>query len=193
VSNQPEAERIVVKVGGSLYEFPQLSSRLRGFLESLKPAHIAIFPGGGSFADAVRLLDHVHGLGEEPSHWLALQSLALAARFVKQLLGNMGEVVSSLAQCQEIWTNGKIAVIDPEQFARDDAQQKHALPRTWDVTSDSLALRLAQCWQAQRLILLKSTEAGTENRLEGIVDPWFERLLRDQPVDLAIVNLRTNR
>jgi aspartokinase-like uncharacterized kinase len=190
VSNQLERELIVVKVGGSLYDYPELRPRLNSFLESIKPAQLAIFPGGGPFADVVRLFDRVHGLREETSHWLAVQSLSLASRFLKQVLGSTAEVASSLQQCRQLWAAGKIAVIDPESFARDDAQQADALPRTWDVTSDSLALRLAQRWQANRLILLKSTEVGTENRLEGIVDPCFECLLRDQPVGVEIVNLR---
>jgi aspartokinase-like uncharacterized kinase len=190
VSNQLERELIVVKVGGSLYDYPELRSRLNCFLESIKPAQIALFPGGGTFTDAVRLVDKVHGLGEEASHWLAVQGLSLAAFFLTRLLGSSAEIVSALPQCHTLWMAGKIAVIDPESLARDDARREDALPRTWDVTSDSLALRLAQRWHANRLILLKSTEAGTENRLEGIVDPCFERLLRDQPVGVEIVNLR---
>ena len=57
MNDRTETESIVIKVGGSLYDFPQLSSSLHRFLDSIKPSNIAIFPGGGPFADAVRVLD----------------------------------------------------------------------------------------------------------------------------------------
>jgi aspartokinase-like uncharacterized kinase len=190
VSNQLEPELVVVKVGGSLYDYVELRPRLRRYLESIKPAHVAIFPGGGPFANAVRLIDRVHALGEEPSHWIAVRSLSLAAHFLKQLLGNTAEVVSSLPQCQVLWERDKIAVVDPEDFACDDAKSEHPLPKTWELTSDSLALRLAQRWQADRLILLKSTESPVTSRAEGIVDPCFERLRANYFVEVSVVNLR---
>ncbi len=63
---------LVVKVGGSLYDLPDLGPRLRGFLASLKDVDRLIVPGGGATTDAIRLFDRDHGLGPEQSHWLAL-------------------------------------------------------------------------------------------------------------------------
>ena len=80
MNGQPDADLVVVKVGGSLYDDAQLAGRLNVFVDTLAPARIAIFPGGGPFADVIRHLDVCHGLGEEKSHWLAVQSLSLAGR-----------------------------------------------------------------------------------------------------------------
>jgi 5-(aminomethyl)-3-furanmethanol phosphate kinase len=195
MNDQHRDARIVVKVGGSLYDFPALALHLSRFLDGLAPAQIALFPGGGSLVDVVRQLDRCHGLGEERSHWLAVRSLSLAAYVLTHLLAPRCSVVSTLGDCQAAWAFGQIAVIDPDRFARADARRKDALPRTWDVTSDSLALQVARRWRASRLILLKSTTAPPDwpaTRVSGIVDPWFERLLAEtgEEVEVSIVNLR---
>lgn len=46
------------------------------------------------------------------------------------------------------------------------------LPHTWDVTSDSLAAYLAMLLGAERLVLVKSAEGGSE-----LLDPYFLRVL----------------
>src|SRR4051794_12217769 len=76
---------IVAKVGGSLYDLPDLGARLKLWLGPLP--RVLLVPGGGAMADAVRRLDNVHGLGEEASHWLALRALELNAQFLSHLLG----------------------------------------------------------------------------------------------------------
>src|SRR5262245_19403362 len=77
---------IVVKVGGSLYDLPDLGPRLQRWLDALHTRSILIVPGGGALADAVRDLDQIHGLGEETAHWLALRALTLNAYFLAALL-----------------------------------------------------------------------------------------------------------
>ena len=190
-----ESRGIVVKVGGSLYDYPLLRSKLKGFLDALAPSPVVLFTGGGAGTDVVRQLDICHEMGEETSHWLAVRSLSLTANFLAQLLAPGASVVTTLAECHRAWAARRSAVIDPERFARADARRKDALPRTWQVTSDSLALQLARRWRASRLILLKSTPspAGWPGiAASEIVDPWFEKLLADGrgTMDVSIVNLR---
>ena len=45
---------IVVKVGGSLFDHPNLGFGLRAFLRSLTPSRVLLVPGGGAVAEAVR-------------------------------------------------------------------------------------------------------------------------------------------
>src|SRR5439155_895308 len=77
---------IVVKVGGSLFDHPNLGPALREFVESLAPAEVLLVPGGGPVADAVRELDRVHGLGEEAAHWLALRALGVTRELLRRLI-----------------------------------------------------------------------------------------------------------
>src|SRR5579862_134578 len=75
----------VVKIGGSLYDLPDLRSRLQRWLDRL-PGRILLVPGGGRTTDVIRDFDAVHSLGEERSHWLALRALALNAVCLADLL-----------------------------------------------------------------------------------------------------------
>ncbi|MBN9120193.1 MAG: hypothetical protein J0I06_13690, partial [Planctomycetes bacterium] len=78
---------IVVKVGGSLFDHPKLGPGLRRYVESFAPAEVLLVAGGGPAADAVREWDRVHELGEEASHWLALQALDVTRALLESLCG----------------------------------------------------------------------------------------------------------
>src|SRR5258708_1651031 len=77
---------VIVKVGGSLFDWPDLVPQLRDYLAMLAGKNVLLIPGGGPAADAVRAYDHSHGLGEESAHWLALRALSLNAHLLAALL-----------------------------------------------------------------------------------------------------------
>jgi 5-(aminomethyl)-3-furanmethanol phosphate kinase len=188
-------EFIVVKVGGSLYDLPSLRPKLLSFLDGLITRQVALFPGGGKLADAIRDLDQCHHLGQESSHWLAVHSLSVAARFLVDLLEPKATCVLTRAALRRAWASNRIGVIDPLAFARSDASSPAPLPRSWEVTSDSLALRVSQRWCASRLILLKSISPPAdwlEHEAGAFVDGEFRTLRRAarQPIDVVIENLR---
>src|SRR5262249_17829191 len=68
---------VVVKVGGSLFDLQDLGPRLHALLTVRPQCSPLLVPGGGAVADVVRALDRRHQLGEETSHWLALQAMSL--------------------------------------------------------------------------------------------------------------------
>jgi aspartokinase-like uncharacterized kinase len=178
---------VVVKVGGSLFDLPDLGERLRRFLATLD-GPILLYPGGGAAANAVRELDRVHQFGEEASHWLALRACAVNAHFLARLLGV--PVVGKL-------TGSRCVIADPYAFARADEAMPDALPHSWEVTSDSLALRVAQRIGAGTLILLKSCDwpggAWDEAAEAGVVDRCFATALRGAPtIAVRVVNLRAH-
>src|SRR5260370_31880678 len=78
---------VVVKIGGSLFDWPELKPRLQQYLATLSGTNFILIPGGGHAADAVRELDRVHFLGEDAAHWLALHALTANAPFLAPLLG----------------------------------------------------------------------------------------------------------
>jgi aspartokinase-like uncharacterized kinase len=169
---------IVVKVGGSLYDHPRLGPGLRAYLDSLAPAAVLLVPGGGPFADAVRDLDRVHGLGEHRAHWLALRALGVA-----------GEVLRSLA------FDSRLTVLDCLAFAREDESRPGALPHTWAVTTDSIAARAAAVYGAERLVLLKSVDvppgtpwAAAADR--GWVDVYFPKVAAELACPVEVVSFR---
>jgi aspartokinase-like uncharacterized kinase len=180
---------VVVKVGGSLFDLPDLAERLQRWLAPL-PATLLV-PGGGALASAIRQLDRVHHLGEEASHWLALQAMTVNAQFLARLLPG-ASIVSALGEishgCQ---------ILEPYTFFRQDEEHADHLPHLWQVTSDSLAVRAAALVGAEELVLLKSVAWEVDRPWDEavrarIVDAYFPEALRCllRPLAVRIINLR---
>ena len=88
-----------------------------------------------------------------------------------------------------------LTVCDSEQFLRD--VEPHAagrpLPAGWQVTSDSIAARLAEVLAADELVLLKSIDPPSatwqQAAREGLVDAYFPEAV--QPLaTVRWINLR---
>ncbi len=191
----------VIKVGGSLYELPDLGLRLRRFLTAVVPAQAAVMlvPGGGATANVIRELDARHGLGEERAHFLALQALSLNAHFLACLLPEatvLGPTYPGVpGHTHRIW------ILDSRAFMEADERLtgKVLLPHVWDATSDSVAARAAVVWHAERLVLLKSVTippglSWEEASRQGFVDPVLPQILRQAttPLEVTAVNLRSS-
>ena len=159
---------IVVKVGGSLYDHPQLGPGLRAYLDSLGET-VLLVPGGGPFADAVRKLDTLHHLSEEHSHRLALHAMNMAGNFLKCL-----GITSTILNAVEF---------------------ESELPHSWNVTSDSIAARAAIIHRASRLILFKSIDISlgsswSEVAERGWVDPHFPLVVETANLSVEAINFR---
>ncbi len=186
VADMP-APLAVVKVGGSLYDVPDLGARLRHWLPAQLPMkRVLLVPGGGAVVDAIRHLDRVQGLGEEISHWLALRALSVNAQFLAALLPS-ARIVKDVGA----WHGSETAILDVHAFALADEMREDRLPHSWTVTSDSLAARVAVVHRAKTLVLLKSTtisadvDWGEAARL-GWVDERFAEVLRNASADLEV-------
>ncbi|HJT32569.1 MAG TPA: hypothetical protein VJ783_11040 [Pirellulales bacterium] len=168
----------VVKLGGSLLDLPDLAARLRRWLGARPARPSAIIVGGGRLVDAVRQYDRLHALGDETAHWLAVQAMQVQARMVATLLpeATWAESVERL-----IAVAPPLSIVDPWELLRDDDRRlsPQPLPAGWQVTSDSIAARLAQLCGAAELVLLKSAlpaEATlTAAASSGYVDAFFPR------------------
>src|SRR5205823_2457906 len=100
----------VVKVGGSLYDMPDLGPRLRAWLRAEAGPDVLLVPGGGPAADVVRDLDRIHRLGEEDAHWLALGALQMNAMFLALLL-SPADVITRPEQA-----GSGVTILDALQF-----------------------------------------------------------------------------
>jgi aspartokinase-like uncharacterized kinase len=178
---------VVVKIGGSLFECADLGPRLKAFLSRLA-APILVVPGGGAAANAIRDLDRIHRLGDEASHWLALRACAVNGHLLATLLDGVPVGIGASVT--------KTAVIDLFAFAIDDERRPDHWPHRWDVTSDSMALRVAQVTGASELILLKSTDIDDDGdwskaAANGLVDPFFPSAVSRTPnVAVRALNFR---
>ena len=184
---------LIVKIGGSLYDLPELGPRLSAYLKSQQTGDIILVPGGGAMVETLRRLDRTHHLGEETCHWLALRILTINAHFLAQLLP--GTIVISDPQERQ---RDSIAIMDMFPFALADEARPGRLPHSRDVTSDSLAVRVAIVAGAGKLVLLKS--AGLPDGFDvrqrsdfpgAIVDRHFQEVLGQAPhLQVDIVNFR---
>jgi aspartokinase-like uncharacterized kinase len=188
----------VIKVGGSLFDWPEFPRRMTEFLEARQAAdsneRLVLIAGGGPAADLIRELDKTHALGDQPAHRLALHAMDLTAIVLSELLPGT-VVVDQIADLSPVWSAGSIPVLAPRRLLDEiDQSGQTTLPASWNVTSDSIAAWSAVQVGANRLILLKSAPlpAGIDRHQAarlGLVDPMLPVVALPAPW-VEYVNLR---
>jgi aspartokinase-like uncharacterized kinase len=178
----------VIKVGGSLLNLPDLGERVHRWLGQQDPAQNILLPGGGILVDAIRM----QSIGDDASdHWACIAIMnAVALTFKDQLPAS--QCITSPDQLPH--SNGRY-VFAPEAWLRDC---EPSLPGTrliesWDVTSDSIAARLAVCIGADDFVLLKSADPPSNDLQQlsdlGYVDKFLPKLAGELP-SWRCVNMR---
>jgi aspartokinase-like uncharacterized kinase len=157
---------VVVKIGGGLLAHPsELRSVLNVVRDSSHDVRLAMVPGGGPFADAVRVADSSLALDDDAAHWMAVLAMDQYAHLLASLdpsftlVGNPAEIAATMEA-------GRVPIIAPFTWVR----AADPLPHSWDVTSDSISAWLATTLGADRLVLVKPPGA---NRDSTVVDPYF--------------------
>jgi aspartokinase-like uncharacterized kinase len=192
----------VVKLGGSLLDDADVAARYRRWLNTQRPARNVVIVGGGKLVEVLRRADRTHAINESLLHWLAIDCMGINARLVAGLLPE-AELVAEwnglrrrLLQMLPEGKSGTL-VFDVTGFMR---QIEPRLPGTllahgWNVTSDSIAARVAAGLAAGELVLLKSAlpseEPQTTQALAdiGYVDESFPTVAREVRM-IRCVNLR---
>jgi len=186
---------VVIKVGGSLYDWAGLRSGLSEWLKGIDQP--LLVPGGGPGADCIRSFDETHQLGEEAAHWMALEALRLNAHLLAALLRELRpRIVARTAECSVCWQQFRLPIMDCHAFALADEGRTDRLPHSWRVTSDSVAARVADVMAARRLVLMKSVSLPdgvdyvTASK-RGLVDEHFPHAVGStRRFDISWVNLR---
>ena len=165
-----------MKLGGSHATGPHLKDWLTAI--AAEAGAIAIVPGGGAFADAVRSAQASMGFDDPAAHAMALMAMAQFGRALQSLNPAL-RLAASRAAILRALKDGKVPVWSPEAMAR-----AAALPETWDLTSDSLSAWLAGALGAGSLVLVKHGRfAGGaldahDLATRGTVDPLFPHYLK---------------
>lgn len=163
----------IIKLGGSLFDMPDLKSRLLRFLGEQAFARPVIIPGGGRFANEVRRVDELLDLGDDLAHELGVQTLSLTARLVAGLSPRL-QLATSPDQLSSIWEADLLPVLDVAELTL----QQSPLPASWDVTSDSIAAWVCSLREESQLVLVKSVPligslSLSEAAKLGLVDAYF--------------------
>lgn len=167
----------VVKLGGSLQTSVQLTEWLR-VLAEYGAGKVIIVPGGGQFADQVRAMQSYWGFDDSVAHKMALRAMEQYAYMLQGIEPRLWAVSSSkeLLCCVQ---TGRLAVWLPYNMTT----ELNYLPASWQVTSDSLALWLADYLQADYLALIKSTKLPDDYLTvvqlveRGMLDDYFPDLM----------------
>ena len=78
---------ILVKLGGSLLDLPDLGPRLAAFLNAQPPGPPLLVVGGGAGADRIRELDRAGRFYRaDQAHWLAIRAMTSNDRRVAAML-----------------------------------------------------------------------------------------------------------
>jgi aspartokinase-like uncharacterized kinase len=173
----------VVKVGGSLLDWPLLRPKIE---EVLKPrsGRLVLVAGGGSVANLVRTWDQSLSLTPADAHWLAIRAMSLTAELLarrlelpvatmfRYCLGDTGAVVVDL------WAEICFKPTD--------------LPLGWHVTSDSLAAWAARRLRAEKLVLVKSVGNAQTSLETALAHKWVDEYFPTAAAGIPIewVNLR---
>jgi 5-(aminomethyl)-3-furanmethanol phosphate kinase len=147
----------IIKLGGSLLDWPDWPARFRQWMSCQSPAVNILIAGGGALADDVRHRDATVGLDLSTAHWLAIDAMSANIIAVRQLL-HEAVSVDHWEDLHKPFASGALIAFCPREFLRriePDAAGPR-LPHGWDATSDSIAARLADVLGAQELVLLKS-------------------------------------
>src|SRR5690606_31673474 len=106
----------VIKIGGSLLDWPELPIRFRRWLAAQPPASNVIVVGGGPIVEGLRTVDRAHRLSIESSHWLAISAMSLTARIAAELLPEC-RLIDSLEQVDRV-VGGTPQLLDVEPLLR---------------------------------------------------------------------------
>lgn len=177
----------VIKIGGSLCSDDALADWLQRLVDTARGAAV-IVPGGGPFADQVREAQRRWNFADDTAHWMAIRAME---QFALMLCGLQRELVAvdSITAIEAALANQALPVWLPTvmlQSAPDIAQN-------WTMSSDSLALWLAQQLQAEELALVKyhslddATLSVSQLQQLNILDAGFaEQLQQSAPLTWRI-------
>ena len=184
----------IMKLGGSLLNRPEWPASLTRWLEVQPAMRNILLVGGGLAADAVRSFDKAHLLDPLASHRAAVEALGLSLHMAAAVLPQT-HIITSLDALEGNFSSHRLELFDVRPFMQREEKRVDAnrLPHDWSATSDSIAARVAQVYEANRLVLLKSAlpvdcndwESAAES---GLVDSYFPQAVQGIP-DACCVNL----
>jgi len=193
------------KIGGKILEnsnsIKSTFSQLTQLYEEQILQKIIVIPGGGSFANFVRSLDEVLQIGDDLAHWSAIYSMNYNGIILNRKYPNL-ESIEKLKTFQD--AKQMFCIFLPYSFLRED----DTLPHNWDVTSDSIALYVANKLKLSRCFLIKNvdgifninkelikslstfkySELKSSNQLENIIEN-DSSVKKSKPIDSHLLKL----
>lgn len=177
----------VIKLGGSLLGTDDLQHWLR-IIAQYGDGRVVIVPGGGVFADTVRTLFAQVPMSDRCAHELAVSAMNQLGTLLIDQMPALVPAHSELEIAERSWQHRGIVWM-PSKMVMTDGDD---IPHSWDVTSDSLALWLANKISAKHVLLIKSKRPQQNAMLsdlmqEGLIDPAFSKFTKGGEVKTWVV------
>ncbi len=174
---------LIVKLGGSLGS----QNVLRDWLRALRPMPVVIVPGGGIFADAVRSAQAQWHFDDTLAHRMAIVAMRQYALMLSGIESGLTlAATETLLQELPRHPSARCWLPDPDEL------QGPSVEASWRVTSDSLAVWLAQRLGAKALLLVKSIHLSERSRSidclidDGVIDPAIPDFLAKSALEIWI-------
>ncbi len=147
----------VIKLGGSLLSSGSLQDWL-SIVARYGAGKFVIVPGGGVFAEQVRVAQKKWKFNDATAHQMALLGMEQYAHLLKSYVPIL-HLSDSIAGIEISVNSNQIPVWLPRKMI----SQCQGLSANWNLTSDSLALWLAGQLNAEHTLLVKSVSATDMN------------------------------
>jgi aspartokinase-like uncharacterized kinase len=179
---------IVIKLGGSLSQSDALLKSLNSIKQNYADQAVVIVPGGGAFADQVRLAQQRWRFDDNTAHKMAILAMQQMALLIKGLMDDFS-IANSVTDIPKQLQRQKIVVWSPDIVELDNA----SIQASWNITSDSLAAWLAGVISASKLILVKSAIIDENLSLrqlaeKAVVDKGFCDFVSQKTFKIRVIN-----
>ncbi len=182
----------VVKLGGSLLGSVELSQWL-ALLAKQGKRQVVIVPGGGVFADAVRLAQKLSRIDDALAHELALLAMDQFGLLLTGMQPGLVTAASELEIAERGWQHKTVVWLPSKMVLADTAVEQ-----SWRVTSDSLSAWLASKLGADQLLVIKSIDLcpylkhphGVAAKLlaDEVIDARFLESIAGQAYQTSLLN-----
>ncbi|TFG11462.1 MAG: hypothetical protein EU535_07205 [Promethearchaeota archaeon] len=156
---------IIVKIGGKIFEDKEnLNSTITQLKELLKRKiinNIVIIPGGGTLANFIRNADATLNMGDDLAHWSAILAMHYNGLRLSKNLPNV-DYITDFIELQKLINDKKskqILIFGSYNYLTNN----DVLPHSWEVTSDSITLFLANRLKLDVCYLIKDIDGIINN------------------------------
>jgi aspartokinase-like uncharacterized kinase len=184
---------VVIKLGGSLLASGKLKECLDKIESDYQGRAVVLVPGGGVFAEQVRIAQRKWQFNDMAAHWMALlamqQMAVLIGAFKPQFALTRG-IPDSNYPCICVWAAdfGDLIMMDLIDSYGDLTNRS-----LWNITSDSISAWLAGKLNADELILVKSVSIDDNQTVQEltekqVVDAAFGHFIQQASCKFTVIN-----
>ena len=187
---------IIVKIGGKILEnresIESTISQFKSLMDNDILQKVIIIPGGGSRADFIRSMDDKLNLGETLAHWMAIYAMNHNGVELCKRFNELYCIINYIELQETLKSESKklISVFLPYDYL----VQEDQLPHSWEVTSDSITLYLADKLELKECYLIKDidgiivNENGQERIIMEMTTSEYKKFKNMNKIEIKNVN-----